>query len=351
MPFVGECDASDLGVSAVLNKGRRPVALMSRTLQGSEVHYPAVEKEAMKIIEAVWKWSNFLTRKHFTLISDQCSVAFILNNRKRTNIKKSKIREWRIELSSFSYTIKYRPGKDTVTPDTFTHSSCCSTLSSSTLADIHNLLCHPGVTRLLHFVRSTNLPFSTEEVKKICANWKIWCAWATQGTSRGPISSSNNPYTLTVVDEYSRFPFAFPCQNRHKKLYVNVLTPHLFYVGCQILLIPIMEHPLCLKNWRNTLLEKVWRPKELPFVILLGMVSVNATMALSGNPLSWSRNLVMQLNNIGSLPCQLLSIQSDNSFFGFQRWWTHGNSLPSWLMSPSPVLLWRFVSSARMIHW
>ncbi len=47
---------------------------MSRTLQGSELHYPAVEKEATAIIEAVRKWSHFLARRHFTLITDQRSV-------------------------------------------------------------------------------------------------------------------------------------------------------------------------------------------------------------------------------------------------------------------------------------
>ena len=63
--FVVECDASDTTISATLNQGGRPVAFMSRTLQGSELHYPAVEKEATAIIEAVRKWSDFLARREF----------------------------------------------------------------------------------------------------------------------------------------------------------------------------------------------------------------------------------------------------------------------------------------------
>ena len=75
--FVVECDASDTTISATLNQGGRPVAFMSRTLQGSELHYPAVEKEATAIIEAVRKWSDFLARREFTPITDQRSVAFM----------------------------------------------------------------------------------------------------------------------------------------------------------------------------------------------------------------------------------------------------------------------------------
>ena len=49
------------------------------------------------------------------------------------------------------------------------------TNSSSKLSDIHDQLCHPGVTRLLHFVRTKSLPYSTDDVKKLYHSCRI-CA-------------------------------------------------------------------------------------------------------------------------------------------------------------------------------
>ena len=90
-PFVVECDASEGCVSATLNQCGRRVAFMSRTLQGSEIHYPPVEKEATAIIEVVRKWRHFLAGRCFTLVTDQRSVVFMIENRKRSKIKNNKI--------------------------------------------------------------------------------------------------------------------------------------------------------------------------------------------------------------------------------------------------------------------
>ena len=99
------------------------------------------------------------------------------------------------------------------------------TSSSSKISDIHDQLCHPGVRRLLHFVRIKNLPYSTVDVKKLCHSCRI-CAElkpqfyrhlqntlikATQPMERwridfkGPLrSESQDKYILTIVDEYYR---------------------------------------------------------------------------------------------------------------------------------------------------
>ena len=139
--FVVECDASEVAVSATLNQDGRPVAFMSRTLENSELHYPPVEKEVTAIIEAVRKWSHFLARRQFTLITDQRSVAFMLDSRKRTQIKNNKIQGWRLELASFSYTITYRPGKDNVGPDTLNWTFCASATSSPNILSKSMISC------------------------------------------------------------------------------------------------------------------------------------------------------------------------------------------------------------------
>ena len=146
LPFVVECDTSDVAISATLNQGGR--AFMSRTLQESEIYYPAYEKETAAVIEAMKKWSHLLSHQTFPLVTDQRSVAFMLDSRRRTKIKKDKVHLWQIKLAPFSYIIQYRSGQRNVGPDTFTRAYCSAvTMTSSTLQDMHDMLCHPGATR------------------------------------------------------------------------------------------------------------------------------------------------------------------------------------------------------------
>lgn len=76
------------------------------------------------------------------------------------------------------YEIIYKPRKDNIPADTHTLTHCGTILHKEKLYENH--LCHPGITGLAHFVKVRNLPYSMEDVKKICtdcpvcARWKPW---------------------------------------------------------------------------------------------------------------------------------------------------------------------------------
>ena len=89
-------------------------------------------------------------------------------------IKNAKILRWRIELSQYQYEIVYRAGKLNAAADTLSRTYSASLFCSS-LYDIHAGLCHLGITRTYHFVRSKNLPFSLDDVRKVVNKCKI-CA-------------------------------------------------------------------------------------------------------------------------------------------------------------------------------
>ena len=76
LPFEIEADASEFSLAATLNQNGRPVAFFTRMLNGPELKYPAIEKEAAAIIESISKWRHYLTGRHFVLITDQQSVSY-----------------------------------------------------------------------------------------------------------------------------------------------------------------------------------------------------------------------------------------------------------------------------------
>lgn len=377
VPFVVECDASDIAVAATLNQNGRPVAFLSRTLSPSEMHYPAIEKEATAIIEAVRKWSHLLSRKPFTLITDQRSVAFMLDSRKRTKVKNNKIQEWRLELASFDYYIRYRPGGQNFAADTLTRAFCANItdLSRTNLTSIHNGLCHPGVTRLLHFVRSKNLPFSTEDVKRECSSCRI-CAEikpnfyrpspstlikSTQPMERwsidfkGPVpSATQNSYMLTVIDEYSRFPFAIPCPNMNASTVIRCLgqlfslcgVPSFVHSdrGSSFVSREVKEYltKLGVATSRSTPYHPTGNSQVERYN---GIIWKAVRLALRTRGLhdkDWELVLSDALHSIRSLLSTATNMTPHERFFGFERRSAYGASLPSW-MSPGPVLVKRFV--------
>ena len=208
-----------------------------------------LKKNRWQLSKRLRKWSHLLSRKPFKLVTDQHSITYVFNGKNHTKIKNAKLLRWRIELSQFEYDIVYRAGKFNTAADTMSRIYCAN-LNFSSLYEIQAGLCHPGITRTYHFIKMKNLPYSIDEVRKIvngcrvCAEIKprfhkpieshlIKATQPMEGLSidfKGPLpSSSKNKYLLTVVDEYSRFPFAFACSNIESQIIINCLQ-QIFYL-------------------------------------------------------------------------------------------------------------------------
>ena len=377
LPFTVETDASSVAISASLNQNGRPVAFMSRTLQGSEVKRSSVEKEASAIIEAVRKWRHLLINKHFTLITDQKPVSFMFSDN-CSKIKNDRIFRWRLELSELNYTIVYRPGKENVVADTFTRSNL-NAISEISLVEIHNELCHPGIQRLYHYVRAKNLPYSVEEIKKLTANCRVCRELkptfhkqtqnlinATQPYQKlvidfkGPLpTSSKNKYILTIVDEFSRFPFAIPTSDISANTVIQSLS-NLFVLfgypdyihsdrGSQFMSNDVKNflHSRGIATSRTT----SYNPRGNGLCERYnGIIWHNIMLALKSQNLpvtNWETVLPKALHAARTLLCTTTNNTPHERFFGFPRKTMNGSPLPNWLTSPGPVLYRRHVRNSK----
>ena len=123
-------------------------------------------------MEAVRHWRHYLTSRRFTIHTNQQSIAYIFDKKHCGRIKNDKITRWKIELSCYVFDILYRRGSDNKVADTFSR-SYCSVVDGRSLYEIHDALCHPGITRTFAFIRSKYLPFSVEDVRKVVNNCSI----------------------------------------------------------------------------------------------------------------------------------------------------------------------------------
>ena len=88
--FVVETDASDFCIAATLNQNGRPVAFFSRTLSSCEIKHHAVEKEAAAIIESIREWRHFLIGRRFQLITDQKSISYMFDTKRKSTRSQAK---------------------------------------------------------------------------------------------------------------------------------------------------------------------------------------------------------------------------------------------------------------------
>ena len=334
----------------------------------NEIKHHSVKKEAVAIVESIREWRHFLLGRKFKLVTDQKSISFMFDNTRKSKIKNVKIARWRVELSQYKFDIRYRPGKDNVAADTFSRIAAVGHHLQE-LYELHEQLCHPGVTRLAHFVRTRNLPYTQDHVRTVTDNCKSCCFMKprflrTQGTLiqatapfqrlsidfKGPLplSSNGNQYLLTIIDEYSRFPFAYPCPNMTSGTVINCFN-HLF----SIFGMPDMVHndratDFLSHETQNYLLGKSiatsktsrYNPRGNGQVEKLNGTlwkAVQVTLhSRKLKPSDWESVLPDALHSIRSLLCTATNETPHERMFSYSRKSTSGKTVPSWV-KPGPV--------------
>ena len=146
-------------------------------------------------------------------------------------MKNDKLIRWRLERSEYNFEISYQRGCQNVSADAL---SQLASLQPSCKTP-HETLAHPEVTRLYEYIQRHKVPISLDEAKRVtencktCALWKPrflrppssdlirsskpWERLSIDIVGPKPMTRNKNQYLLTVVDEFSRFPFAFPLRN------------------------------------------------------------------------------------------------------------------------------------------
>lgn len=378
-PLTVETDASGVAIAATLTQNGRPVAFFSRTLSETEKQHSTVEREAQAIIESIKKWKHFLLGRHFLLMTDQKALSFIFDQTHSSRIKNDKILRWRLELSPFSYDVQYRPGKENVSADALSRICNASATDNRRLFELHQALCHPGITRFYHWIRSKNLPYSLNDIKTmilscpICSEVKPRFFKQTntliKATApferlnidfKGPLpSSSKNRYMLDIIDEYSRFPFSYPCKDMTSSTVIECLENLFSLFG-----IPSYIHSDRGKSFLSDEIRTCLHQKGVATSLTSpynpagngqierynGIIWKAVTLSLKSKGMdhkNWESVLPEALHSIRSLLCTATNCTPHERFFIHPRRSTNGSSLPAWLLQPGPVLARRNVRNSK----
>lgn len=116
-PFVVSCDASAVGLGAILSQerelGEQVIAYASRTLSRAEQKFSATERECLGVLWAIERFRPYIEGTHFTVITDHYSLLWLHNLKD----PQGRLARWALRLQPYSFQLIHRKGKDHVVPD------------------------------------------------------------------------------------------------------------------------------------------------------------------------------------------------------------------------------------------
>lgn len=127
--FTLECDASGVGIGAVLMQEGHPIAYISKALAPKHLGLSAYEKELLAVVYAVKKWGHYLLGRHFIIKTDHLSLKYLLDQKISTTMQQ----KWLTKLLGYDYEIMFKAGYDNKVADALSRLGDESNSSVATL--------------------------------------------------------------------------------------------------------------------------------------------------------------------------------------------------------------------------
>jgi len=102
--FEIQCDASNIGIMAILLQEDHPIAYFSEKLKGSHLNYSTYDKDFYALVRALQNWQHYLFPKEYVIHSDHESLKY-LKGQSKFNKRHAK---WVEFIEQFPYEIKHK---------------------------------------------------------------------------------------------------------------------------------------------------------------------------------------------------------------------------------------------------
>ncbi|XP_040988915.1 uncharacterized protein LOC121236530 [Juglans microcarpa x Juglans regia] len=111
--FTIECDASGVGLGAVLRQDSQRIAFFSKALKGKALFLSTYENEFLALVCAVGKWRPYLLGQSFKIKTDQQALKYLLEQRVATEAQ----HKWISKLMGYDFRVEYKRGRDNKVAD------------------------------------------------------------------------------------------------------------------------------------------------------------------------------------------------------------------------------------------
>ena len=126
------CDASKIGLGAVLMQDRKVIAYASRQLKNHEKNYPTHDLELAAVVFALKIWRHYLYGARCQIFTDHKSLKYIFTQ-KELNMRQ---RRWLELVKDYDCEILYHPGKANRVADALSWKSLAKVISIQAMLDM-----------------------------------------------------------------------------------------------------------------------------------------------------------------------------------------------------------------------